>query len=60
MRYALDRSNAMHAFTVIDTAERYHKNRFERVREALKDQGKRRITSFEVYLKTQVSTSING
>lgn len=56
MRYALDRSNAMHAFTVINTAERYHKNRFERVREALKDQGKRRITSFEVYLK---NTGVN-
>lgn len=51
MRYTLDRGNAMHAFEVVDAAERYSAERFKRVSEALSDQESGRISGFERYLK---------
>ena len=52
MRYTLEPSNALFAFEVIDGIERHHPERFERVQKALRDQGKRRLYSFEQYLST--------
>ena len=50
MRYTLEPSNALYAFEVVDGIERHHPERFERVKKALSDQGKRHIYSFERYL----------
>lgn len=50
MRYTLEPSNALYAFEVVDGIERHHPERFQRVKKALSDQGKRRIYSFEQYL----------
>ena len=52
MRYTLEPSNTLFAFEVVDGIERHHPERFERVQKALRDQGKRRLYSFEQYLST--------
>lgn len=53
MRYALDRNNPLHAFEVVDTAEKYSKERFKQVRDALNSPENSRIASFEHYLRQQ-------